>query len=122
MSAPSEGDLSAARAHIQRALGIKEKLHAKLGDTWINLGCVVLEQYDFAAARDYFEKALAFFTKNFPKTSGIAIALEDLSDTFHEQGDQATALEYGQRALAKHEEQLGESTDTAEALGGIGDI
>lgn len=117
-----EGDLPAARQHLQHALEIRQKLHASMGSVWINIGSVALDQYDFAAARTYFEKALAYFTEKFPNTSGIPFALQDLSETYRMQGDFATALEYGKRALANDEAKLGESLDTATALNTVGDV
>ena len=116
-----EGDLATARDLLHRALGIKEKLHGNLAPTFINLGVVALYQSDFAAARDYFEKSLALFTKTDPNTDGIAFALEDLGETSYREGDFASALEYRRRALDILENRLGVSLDTADALNGMGD-
>ena len=80
-----EGDLLAARDHLQRALDFGEKQHASLGPIFINLGGVALAQNDFASARDYFEKALALFTKTAPHDPGVVFALGNLMETYHRQ-------------------------------------
>jgi CHAT domain-containing protein/tetratricopeptide (TPR) repeat protein len=116
-----EGDLPAAHDHLQRALSLKEKLHGDLAPTYVNLGAVAADQSDFASARDYFEKAAALFAKSMPNGVGIPIALGDLSETLYRQGDYASALEYGRRALALNEKS-GESLMTAASLSGIADI
>jgi len=100
-----EGDLSDARDHLQRALGLREERHEFLGASFLNLGAVAADQYDFVAARDYFERALAAFTKTIPNSIGVPITLQNLGYVFYNQGDMASALEYGRRALASAEEQ-----------------
>jgi len=99
-----EGNLSAAREHLQRALALEEERHDFLGPSLTNLGSVAADQYDFAAARDYLERALAAFTKTIPNSIGVLITLEHLASVFYNQGDLASALEYGRRALASAEE------------------
>lgn len=118
------GDLPAAREHAQRALAIGEKLYGKVvASTILNLGILAADQGDYAAARGYFEKALAIFlTVTTHKTSGVPIALQNLSTTFYEQGDLGTALEYRQRALAIYEKDWGDSPGAADNLNGMGDI
>ncbi len=99
-----EGDLSDARDHLQRALGLREERHEFLGASFLNLGAVAADQNDFVAARDYFERALAAFTKTIPNSIGVPITLQNLGYVFYNQGDMASALEYGRRALASAEE------------------
>jgi tetratricopeptide (TPR) repeat protein len=119
-----EGNLSGARDLLQRALALREKLHGNLASTLLNLGIVAEDQYDFAAARDYFERALAVFTKSFPNSLGIPIVLQNMSSAFYSQGDLASALEYGRRALASAEKKYngGESSLIAADLILIGNI
>jgi CHAT domain-containing protein/tetratricopeptide (TPR) repeat protein len=117
-----EGDLPAARTYLQRAFEIKEKLHGYLASTFINLGDIALHQYDLAAARGYFEKALALFMKTYPNNVGVPFALSGLSQTFYSQGDLTSALEYSRRALAIDEASMPLSLDTADGLSVMGDI
>jgi CHAT domain-containing protein/tetratricopeptide (TPR) repeat protein len=117
-----EGNLSSARDHLLRVLALQEKRHASLGSTFVNLGSVANDQYDFAAARDYYEKALAIFTKTSPHTVGIPTALRGLSEVSYRQGDLASALEYGRRALARTEETQPDSDVDADDLILVGDI
>lgn len=117
-----EGDLPAARRHFQRVLGIVEKLHRDVDFIYINLGTVAILQYDFASARDYFERALALFQRDAPNAMGVPVALSDLAATFYQQGDLASALEYRQRAFVLYRDKVGESIDTAVELSGLGDI
>jgi CHAT domain-containing protein/tetratricopeptide (TPR) repeat protein len=117
-----EGDLSAAREHLLRALALKQKLHGNLAPTYLNLGVVAIQQYDFASARAYLENALAGFMKTNPNSAGVPYALGNLSEAFYQQGDFATALEYSQRSLAMLQERLGESIETSQGLSRIGDI
>ena len=98
-----EGNLTDAREHLQRALALEEKRHEFLGSSLMNIGAVAADQYDFAAARDYLDRALAAFTKTVPNSTGVLITLQNLSSVFEKQGDLAAALEYGQRALASAE-------------------
>ena len=98
-----EGNLSDAREHLQRVLALEEDRHEFLGSFFMNLGAVAADQYDFAAARDYLERALAAFTKTLPNSTGVLITLENLSSVFEKQGDLAAALDYGRRALASAE-------------------
>jgi CHAT domain-containing protein/Tfp pilus assembly protein PilF len=118
------GDLPAAREHAQRALAIGEKVYGKVvASTTLNLGLLAADQGDYAAAHDYFEKALAIFlTVTTRKTAGVPIALENLGTTFYEQGDLGTALKYHQRALAIYEKDWGDSPGAANNLKGMGDI
>ncbi|MGB9205336.1 MAG: CHAT domain-containing protein [Terriglobales bacterium] len=118
----AEGDLPAARGHFQRVLGIVEKLHRDVGFITLNLGNVALEQYDFASARDYYERALAHFQRVRPNGMGVPKALSNLGSTFYQQGDLASALEYRQRAVVLFEEKVGASIETASELSGMGDI
>jgi CHAT domain-containing protein len=120
----AEGNLSGARDHLQRALALGEKLHAFPGSIFLSLGTVAEDQFDFAAAHDYFERALAAFTKSFPNGVGIPIVLQNMSSTFYSQGDLASALVYGRRALASAEEKYkgGESSLIGENLILIGNI
>ena len=101
-----EGNLSDARDHLQRALGLREERHKFLGPSLLNLGAVAADQYDFVAARDYLEKALVAFTKTIPNSIGVPITLQNLGDAFYNQGDLASALEYSRRALASAEEKF----------------
>ena len=119
-----EGNLSVARDHLQRALGLREEKHEFLGSSFLNLGAVAADQYDFVAARDYFEKALAAFTRTIPNSIGVPITLQNLGDAFYNQGDLASALEYGRRSLASAEEKFkgGESGVIAEDLILLGNI
>jgi CHAT domain-containing protein/tetratricopeptide (TPR) repeat protein len=118
------GDLPSAREHAQRALATGEKVYGRIvASTTLNLGILAADQGDYAAARDYFEKALTIFsTVTTHKTMGVAIALEDLSTVFYQQGDLTKALEYRQRALAVYEKDWGESPGAANNLNGMGDI
>jgi len=89
---------------LQRALALEEKRHDFLGSSLMNLGAVATDQYDFTAARDYLERALAAFNKTVPNSIGVLITLQNLASVFDKQGDLPSALEYGQRALASAQE------------------
>ena len=119
-----EGNLSGAHALLERALALADKLHAFPASIFLNLGAVATDQYDFAAAHDYFERALAAFTKSFPNSVGIPIVLQNMSSAFYSQGDLASAVVYGQRALASAEEKYrgGESSLIAADLILMGNI
>ncbi len=117
----SEGDLPRAREHLQGALAIKEELHGAPASTLINLGVVASDQYDFASALDYFERALAGYASSNPNAYGVVVALANLRDTFLRQGDLATALEYSRRVLAIEKDKLVDIY-TAEDLSVMGDI
>jgi CHAT domain-containing protein/tetratricopeptide (TPR) repeat protein len=117
----NEGDLPAAHDHLQRALAIEEKLHRNPAPTLINLGTVAKEQYDFALARDHFEKALALYSKNTPNANGVIASLSNLREISFRQGDFASALGYGQRVLALEKDKVVD-LGTADDLSGMGDI
>ena len=117
----SEGDLPRAREHLQGALAIKEELHGAPASTLINLGVVASDQYDFASALDYFERALAGYASSNPNAYGVVVALSNLGATFLRQGDLATALEYSRRVLAIEKDKLVDIY-TAEDLSVMGDI
>jgi tetratricopeptide (TPR) repeat protein len=94
-----EGDLSSARATLDEVLKTNQELHADLGPTYMNLGAVTAEQYDFEAARFFFGKALLIFQETAPEKSGVPFTLGDLALTLDWQGDFSAALEYSERSL-----------------------
>jgi CHAT domain-containing protein/tetratricopeptide (TPR) repeat protein len=118
----NEGDPSAARYHLEKALAFREKMHASLGNTLLDLGAAVSDQGDFASARDYFERALSSFQETTPNSPQIPLTLDNLAIAFDRQGDLKSALEYSRRALAITEHQDPASLDTARNLGTVGDV
>jgi len=102
-----EGDPSAARSLMERALAIKQKQPGNLAPTYINLGMVALDQYDFAAARFYLERALAIGQERFPDSMNVTFALGNLALMCYREGDLKAAFDYEKRALAR----LGDITE-----------
>ena len=122
----SEGDLVAAREHMQQALDIKQKLGANPAPMLINLGSLAVYEGDYAAAREYFEKALALFTrvkeKTGERTLGIPIALADLCQLSEMQGDLVAAFEFCKRAIVVAEADHPHTMNLASDLTLMGDI
>jgi len=118
-----EGDLISARAIMERALSLRQKLpNPDIAPTYINLGALALLQADYTSARSYLEKALALDANVKQVVLVIPYALASLSEMFYQQGDFTSALEYRRRALAYDQEKIGEFLGTAHDLNGIGNI
>jgi tetratricopeptide (TPR) repeat protein len=69
------------------------------GEVYLNLGVVAKEQQDYAAAREYYQKALAIFVQ-YNDVYGQGEVYLDLGVVAKEQQDYAAAREYYQKALA----------------------
>ena len=117
-----EGDPVAARALLERALSLKKQLSGNLGSTYINLGMVALDQYDFGAARNYLERALIFSQQAFPDSLNVPFALGNLALACYREGDLISAFDYERRSLEIMEAKTGDSLDVADGYGVMGEI
>ncbi len=120
----SEGDLTAAGRHFQQSLVVAENLHVDgmVASALLNLGTIAGEQYDFASAHQYFDRALAIFQRVSPNGIGYLFALSDTAAAFYDQGDLTSALEYRRRTIPLYQRKMGDARETAGELSAMGDI
>jgi CHAT domain-containing protein/tetratricopeptide (TPR) repeat protein len=116
------GELRSARDKLERALAIEEKSHAFLAPIYVNLGGTAYYESDYAAARDYFEKALELFQKVPGGGTGAAFALGNLGDVYSQLGDLTSALEYRKLALDMLQSNSPSTLYVANAMHDMGDI
>jgi CHAT domain-containing protein/tetratricopeptide (TPR) repeat protein len=115
------GDLRAERDKLERVLAIDKKSHAFLAPIYVNLGATTFYQSDYAAARDYFEKAYDLFKTSSTGTFGAAVALGNLGGVYFQLGDLTSALEYHKRALALCESNFPSAELTGVTMHEMGD-
>jgi CHAT domain-containing protein/Tfp pilus assembly protein PilF len=108
VAAARQGDLAGARAALQQALAIRERLapnSSVLVGILNNLSLVAGQQGDLAGVQAYLQGALAIQEQQAPDSPEVASRLYQLGDAAQEQGDLARARGYFQRALAIHQKQ-----------------
>ncbi|MEM9456856.1 MAG: serine/threonine-protein kinase [Myxococcota bacterium] len=108
------GELAVARRQFEQALGLLKKTygsqpHLGVGGIEMNLGGVALHSRDFAAAKDYMERAFATIEASVgtahPKA---AMALHNLGVVAFTQGELRASATYTQRALEIYAQSYGE--------------
>ncbi|PWT80327.1 MAG: hypothetical protein C5B44_05450 [Acidobacteria bacterium] len=118
-----EGDLISARAIMERALRLRQKLpNPDIAPTYINLAALAMLQADYPTARAYFEKAYSLDANATQVIAVIPVALAGLSQVSLDEGDLTSALEYCRRALTYDRDKIGEWLGTANHLNLMGDI
>jgi len=117
----AEGNLQTAHAHLLEALALQERLHGFLAPVYVSLASIELDQDNFAASREYSQKALDDFAKTKPNNVGVQYTWANLSQAAYLQGDLASALEY-ERHVLTIDANRPDGMDTAADYSDMGDI
>jgi tetratricopeptide (TPR) repeat protein len=109
----AQGDLTAARPLVERALAIKEKVlgpeNPNTAQSLNNLASLLEKQSDLVGALPLHERAPAIRERVLgPEHPDTATSLDHLARLFQAQGDLAGARPYYERALAIREKVLGQ--------------
>ena len=94
----SLGEWKSARVHLERARQISSGGRAEEAEIWHSLATIDLDQGDYAAARDKFDRALQM-RQAIGDRAGEAAAWHSLASIDLEQGDYAAARDKFDRAL-----------------------
>jgi CHAT domain-containing protein len=117
--------LGQAATLLRATLSLREKLSPESPDVAAslnNLGIVVREQGNLAAARAYHERALAIHQKVAPDSPDMAASLNNLGIVAREQGDLTAARQYYERSLALRQMQAPNSIEVSMSLHNLGNV
>ncbi len=119
-----QGDLTAAREYLQRALAIREKLapgSASVAQTLTSLGNVAREEGNYPEARSFFERASAIQQKT-QNALAIAGSLNNLGTIAHHEGNLQAARDLHLRAITLLEKVAPRSILVADNLANLGNL
>jgi tetratricopeptide (TPR) repeat protein len=123
----ARGDFAAARALVERALAIRQRLtpdHPAVASYFNNLGNILADSGDYPAAEVALEKALTLREHHHGAHHPVvASSLNNLGGVNHSQGKFDVAIGYYERALAIKERTLGpEHPELAPTLNNLAGI
>jgi tetratricopeptide (TPR) repeat protein len=111
------GDLASARAALERVLRLQNVDPRSLSNALNNLGGVLYDERDFAAAQSHYERALALDEQALPPHHpDVAVILNNLGKTLAAQENINSARAYYERALGILQESLGPEHPSTKAV------